>query len=142
MRFPFQPFSLLQLATITLVLSLGVLSPLLEAAGIMGIDFGTDWYKVALVKPGVPLEIVLNKDSNRKTDAHVTIRAGIRYFGSDAVNLVGSRKWRECEYYHPSRSHSIFARILLTVLTTSPGIGLESSTGQLWKAQKPAGPIL
>ena len=54
----------------------------------MGIDFGTDWYKVAVIKPGIPLEVVLNKDSKRKTEAVVTIREGIRYFGSDGVSLV------------------------------------------------------
>lgn len=58
----------------------------------MGIDYGTDWYKVALVKPGVPLEIVLNKDSKRKTEAVVTIRDGIRTYGADGLNLVRERE--------------------------------------------------
>ena len=59
-----------------------------HAAGLMGIDFGTDWYKVALVKPGIPLELILNKESQRKTDALVTIRDGVRYFGSEGASLV------------------------------------------------------
>jgi hypoxia up-regulated 1 len=58
------------------------------SVGVMGIDFGTDWFKVAVVKPGIPLEVVLNKESKRKTETVVTIRNGIRYFGSDAVSLV------------------------------------------------------
>lgn len=55
-------------------------------AAIMGIDFGTDWLKVALVKPGVPMDLVLTKDSQRKSAAAVTIRDGVRYYGSDAVS--------------------------------------------------------
>jgi hypoxia up-regulated 1 len=30
-------------------------------AAVISIDFGGEWIKVALVKPGVPMEIVLNK---------------------------------------------------------------------------------
>ena len=58
---------------------------LADAASIIGIDFGTDWLKIGLVKPGVPLDIVLNKESKRKSESIVTIRDGIRYAGSEAV---------------------------------------------------------
>lgn len=63
--------------------------PAVNGAGVMGIDFGTEWFKVAVIKPGVPLETVLNKDSKRKTDTVIAVRDGVRYFGSDAVNMVG-----------------------------------------------------
>ncbi|CAB5395824.1 unnamed protein product [Rhizophagus irregularis] len=46
---------------------------LIEAA-VIAIDYGTDWFKVALVKPGIPLDIVLNRDSKRKTQSALTIR--------------------------------------------------------------------
>lgn len=59
-----------------------------NGAGVMGIDYGTDWYKIALVKPGVPLEIVLNRDSKRKTEASVAIRDSVRYFGSESIHMV------------------------------------------------------
>ncbi|KAI3633408.1 hypothetical protein MIR68_008355 [Amoeboaphelidium protococcarum] len=55
-------------------------------AAVMGIDFGTEWIKVGLVKPGIPMDLVLTKDSKRKADAVVTIRDGIRYFGSEGVS--------------------------------------------------------
>ncbi|KAJ3087882.1 hypothetical protein HK102_010077 [Quaeritorhiza haematococci] len=55
-------------------------------ASVVGIDYGTDWFKVSIVKPGVPLEIVLNRESKRKTAATVAIRDGVRLYGSDAVN--------------------------------------------------------
>jgi hypoxia up-regulated 1 len=60
----------------------------LTKASVIGIDYGTDWFKVSIVKPGVPLEVVLNRESKRKTSSIVTIRNGIRYFGSDSVALV------------------------------------------------------
>jgi hypoxia up-regulated 1 len=55
---------------------------------VIGIDYGTDWFKVSLVKPGVPLEIVLNRESKRKTSSIVALRHNIRHLGSDAVALV------------------------------------------------------
>ncbi|GAB5586845.1 lumenal Hsp70 protein [Umbelopsis nana] len=55
----------------------------------MSIDYGTEWFKVGLIKPGIPLDIALNKDSKRKTQAVVSIRGEERIYGSDAVNLAG-----------------------------------------------------
>lgn len=51
---------------------------------IMSIDFGSEWMKVAVVAPGVPMEIALNKESKRKTPAAVSFRNGERTFGEDA----------------------------------------------------------
>jgi len=44
--------------------------------------------KVALVKTGIPMEIVLNRESKRKTPTVVTIKKGERNIGEDAVALV------------------------------------------------------
>ncbi len=57
-------------------------------ASVIGIDYGTDWFKVSIVKPGVPLDIVLNRESKRKTSSIVALRSNIRHMGSDAVALV------------------------------------------------------
>lgn len=71
-------------------------SSALAASGVIGIDFGTEYIKAALVKPGIPLEIVLTKDSRRKELSAVTFKpiknapAGSfpeRLYGSDAVAL-------------------------------------------------------
>ncbi len=59
----------------------------LVSASVIGIDYGTDWYKVSLIKPGPVIETVLNRESKRKTAAVILLRDGIRYFGSDAVSL-------------------------------------------------------
>lgn len=62
----------------------------LESAvsSVIGIDYGTDWFKVSIVKPGVPLDIVLNRETKRKTASSITIRNGIRHYGSDSVSLA------------------------------------------------------
>lgn len=55
-----------------------------SAVTIMSIDFGSEWMKVAVVAPGVPMEIVLNKESKRKTPSAVSFRNGERTYGEDA----------------------------------------------------------
>jgi hypoxia up-regulated 1 len=44
------------------------------ASAVLGIDLGTEYFKAALVKPGIPLEIVLTKDSKRKEAAAVAFK--------------------------------------------------------------------
>ena len=41
---------------------------------MLGIDLGTEYLKAALVKPGIPLEIVLTKDSRRKEAAAIAFK--------------------------------------------------------------------
>ncbi|KAF9432127.1 hypothetical protein BGZ76_011239 [Entomortierella beljakovae] len=57
-------------------------------AAVMSVDYGTDWFKVGLVKPGIPLDIVLNTESKRKTQSALTIRGDERSFGSEALSLA------------------------------------------------------
>ncbi|XP_065846137.1 hypoxia up-regulated protein 1-like isoform X2 [Oscarella lobularis] len=51
---------------------------------VMSIDFGSEWLKIALVKPGVPMEIVLNKESQRKTANVVSLKGNERLFAGPA----------------------------------------------------------
>lgn len=64
---------------------------------VLGIDFGTEYIKAALVKPGIPLEIVLTKDSRRKEISAVAFKPlknakpddfPERLYGSDAMALA------------------------------------------------------
>lgn len=68
------------------------------ASAVVGIDLGTEYIKAALVKPGIPLEIVLTKDARRKETSAVAFKpsksgplpAGSfpeRFYGSDAIAL-------------------------------------------------------
>lgn len=66
-------------------------------ATVLGVDLGTEYIKAALVKPGIPLEIVLTKDSRRKETSAVAfkpIQGGPkdgqfpeRAYGADAIAL-------------------------------------------------------
>ncbi|KAI5643336.1 hsp70 protein domain-containing protein [Phthorimaea operculella] len=64
-----------------------LLSQNADAAAVISIDFGSEWMKVGIVSPGVPMEIVLNKESKRKTPAVVAFRDDVRTFGEDAVTV-------------------------------------------------------
>lgn len=70
------------------------------AQAVLGIDIGTEYIKAALVKPGVPLDIVLTKDSKRKETAALAFKPTKskvntavdevfpdRIYGGDAVAL-------------------------------------------------------
>lgn len=69
----------------------------LAAAAVLGVDLGTEYIKAALVKPGIPLEIVLTKDSRRKETSAVAfkpIRGAVaegqypeRNYGADAMAI-------------------------------------------------------
>lgn len=43
-------------------------------SAVLGVDLGTEYIKAALVKPGIPLEIVLTKDSRRKEISAVAFK--------------------------------------------------------------------
>ncbi|KAK0705557.1 Hsp70 protein-domain-containing protein [Lasiosphaeris hirsuta] len=68
------------------------------ASAVLGIDLGTEYIKAALVKPGIPLEIVLTKDSRRKEISAVNFKPASnipkageypeRAYGSDAMALA------------------------------------------------------
>jgi len=65
---------------------------------VLGVDLGTEYIKASLVKPGIPLEIVLTKEARRKEASTVVfkperdgLKPGVypeRFYGSDAVALA------------------------------------------------------
>jgi hypoxia up-regulated 1 len=59
-------------------------------ASVLAIDFGTDWIKASLLKPGVPFDVLLNKDSKRKIHSSVGWNREDRLFGTDAYNIVSA----------------------------------------------------
>ncbi|KAI9258219.1 Hsp70 protein-domain-containing protein [Phascolomyces articulosus] len=82
------PQRIVAILCFVLAIVLSLLSDQAQAA-VMSIDYGAEWFKVGLIKPGIPLDVALNKDSKRKTQAVVTIRDEQRLYGSDAVALSG-----------------------------------------------------
>nr|XP_055064257.1 hypoxia up-regulated protein 1 [Misgurnus anguillicaudatus] len=59
-----------------------------ESVAVMSVDLGSEWIKVAIVKPGVPMEIVLNKESRRKTPVAVCLKENERLFGDSALGMA------------------------------------------------------
>lgn len=76
--------------TLLLVGAVLMLAPGCEGAAVMSVDLGSEWFKVGVVSPGVPMEIALNKESKRKTPTSIAFRNGDRVFGDDA-NTIGVR---------------------------------------------------
>ena len=72
--------------------------PSVYSLAVMSVDLGTEWMKVAVVSPGVPMEIALNKESKRKSAVAVALRGDERTFGSDAL-AVGVRYPQNCYFY-------------------------------------------
>ncbi|KAI5368228.1 putative Heat shock protein 70 family [Septoria linicola] len=92
------------LSPLTTMLALLLLFTSTASAAVLGIDFGTLNIKAALVKPGIPLDIVLTKDSKRKESAalafkptrddknNIVVKEGSfpeRAYGGDALALQG-----------------------------------------------------
>lgn len=59
-----------------------------DMLAVMSVDLGSESMKVAIVKPGVPMEIVLNKESRRKTPVTVTLKENERFFGDSAASMA------------------------------------------------------
>ena len=71
--------------TLAALLAFGV--PSGEGVAVMSVDLGSEFMKVGIVKPGVPMEIVLNKESRRKTPLVVSLRSeSEREFGEMAMS--------------------------------------------------------
>lgn len=69
-------------------LSLLSLFPHCALASVLAIDYGSEWIKASVMSPGIPFDVLLNKDSKRKIQASVGWKHTTRYFGTDAFNLV------------------------------------------------------
>lgn len=67
-------------------------------SAVLGLDIGTEYLKAALVKPGIPLDIVLTKDSRRKEAAAIGFKPvrgsqdatqlSERLYGADALAVA------------------------------------------------------
>ncbi|XP_062392613.1 hypoxia up-regulated protein 1 isoform X2 [Sardina pilchardus] len=68
-------------------LALALLPSQTDSVAVMSVDLGSEWVKIALVKPGVPMEIVLNKESRRKTPVAVCLKDNERLFGDSALGV-------------------------------------------------------
>lgn len=70
------------------LLSFFLFSSTALATTVLAIDYGSDYIKASLIKPGTPFDVLLDKDSKRKIRSSVAWKNGERLFGQDAFNLV------------------------------------------------------
>lgn len=93
----------------------------LSSAAVIGIDFGGEYIKAALVKPRVPLDIVVNPEGRRRTEAVVGFVDGEQFFGKQALGQVAEHSRGHCCNYHCSYPLFLFAtpswRLNLSVAT-------------------------
>ena len=54
------------------------------SANVIGFDFGSTFFKITLVQPGNPFQIVENTTSKRKTESQLTISKEMRMYGADS----------------------------------------------------------
>lgn len=73
----------------------------LSLASVLAIDYGNDFIKASLMKPGIPFDVLLNKDSKRKISTVVAFKKGERLFGQDAYNLVRFIIYRDIYQPYP-----------------------------------------
>lgn len=76
-------------ATLMLLAALLAAAARPAAAALFAIDLGTEFLKVSVVKPGrIPISIVINEMSKRKTPALVGFVSGDRLVGEEAAALT------------------------------------------------------
>ena len=114
-------------------------------ASVLAIDYGSEWIKASLMKPGVPFDVLLNKDSKRKIQSAVGWKQGDRLFGGDAANMATrfpndvftSVKLLQGTPYD-SETASFYTKISQSELfeTSRHTIGVKQSDGTEWSAEE------
>jgi hypothetical protein len=61
---------------------------LVNSRAALGIDFGSEYVKVAVVKIGSPIDLILNEASKRKSENMIGILGKDRFFASHAKTKV------------------------------------------------------
>ncbi|KIK97251.1 hypothetical protein PAXRUDRAFT_825149 [Paxillus rubicundulus Ve08.2h10] len=114
-------------------------------AAVLAIDYGSDWIKASLMKPGLPFDVLLNKDSKRKIQASVAWKKDDRLFGADAANLASrfpsdsfaSLKLLQGVPYD-SKAVSYFTQISTSDLleSTRSTVSFRQSDGTEWSTEE------
>ncbi|CAK9304553.1 unnamed protein product [Gordionus sp. m RMFG-2023] len=67
------------------VFSLLFLVPQIKCVAVVSIDFGCEWVKMGIVKPGMPMEVILTPDTRRKINNIVGIKNEEILIGDPAI---------------------------------------------------------
>ena len=96
------------------------------SAAVLGLDFGTLNFKASLVKPGIPLDIVLTKDSKRKEAAAVAFKP-TRDSSNNVIAELGS---------YPERAYGGDALALQGRMPGEVFPNLKPLLGLTWKGEQ------
>ncbi|KAF8124270.1 HSP70-domain-containing protein [Mycena galopus ATCC 62051] len=133
---------------IPLALGLFSLLPHSTLASVLAIDYGTDWIKASVMSPGVPFDVLLNKDSKRKIQASVGWKKTDRLFGSDGFNLASrfpSDSFSSLKYLQAAPFDSDIVSYYTTistaevVKTSRNTVALRQSDGNEWSVEELVG---
>jgi hypothetical protein len=81
------PIDVLTMRLPSLLTLLFLLVPAIRAA-VLAIDYGAEFTKLSLIKPGVPFDVVLDRDSKRKIQSVVGWKREDRVFGQEGKMAV------------------------------------------------------
>ncbi|CED85320.1 Molecular chaperones GRP170/SIL1, HSP70 superfamily [Phaffia rhodozyma] len=112
-------------------------------ASILAIDYGSEFTKISLVKPGVPIDLVLNKDSKRKVGSVVGWKKDERLFGGEASAVSGRFPHDSFPYLKPhlgapfeSNTTTLFPTVL-TPHSSRPTLSFSSpTTKEIWSVEE------
>ncbi|KAH9920858.1 actin-like ATPase domain-containing protein [Epithele typhae] len=114
-------------------------------ASVLAIDYGADFIKASLMKPGQPFDVLLDRDSKRKMQTVVGWKKEDRLFGKDAANVAGrfpldsfsSLKFLLAAPYD-SDATSFYTSIATgdTVRTERGTVALRRSDGTQWAVEE------
>ncbi|KAG2078423.1 actin-like ATPase domain-containing protein [Suillus decipiens] len=114
-------------------------------ASILAIDYGSDWIKASLMKPGVPFDVLLNKDSKRKIQSSVAWKKDERLFGSDAANMASrfpEDSFSSLKYLQGAPFNSDIVTYFTSISTTQISetdrktVALKQSDGTEWSTEE------
>ncbi|EAU87647.1 hypothetical protein CC1G_09108 [Coprinopsis cinerea okayama7 len=108
------------------LVSLLAILPNSVLASVLAIDYGAEFITASLMKPGLPFDVLLNKDSKRKIQSSVAWKRGDRVFGADAAQVATRFPEDSYSYVkllqaapHNSEPAQYFAKISTAKLTES-----------------------
>ncbi|KAF9265145.1 actin-like ATPase domain-containing protein [Marasmius fiardii PR-910] len=112
---------------------------------VLAIDYGSDWIKASLMKPGVPFDVLLNKDSKRKIQSSVAWKNSDRLFGGDAFNLASRfpsdsfssvKLLQAAPFDSPVVSYYTTISSSKVTETSRKTVALEQSDGTQWSTEE------
>ncbi|KZT50948.1 actin-like ATPase domain-containing protein [Calocera cornea HHB12733] len=118
------------------------------SASLLAIDYGAEWTKASLMKPGVPFDVLLTRDSKRKLQSVVGWKGQERQFGSEAaavstrypLDYFQSLKYLlGAEYTDAAATNQSAITLTKTVPSARGTFALEQSDGTTWDVEELVG---